>query len=80
MGRRGVAYNVGGVKDCDGKGARPNPEHLKDPESEESEEVIAYRVEAGVCAGFEDAEEKEGRESETPEDEEYGGYGILEYG
>lgn len=57
MRRRGMAHNVGGVEDRDGKGARPNPEHLENPESEESEKVVAYRVEAGVCAGFEDAEE-----------------------
>lgn len=80
MRRRGVAYNVGGVKNRDGEGARPNPEHLKDPESKESEEVVAHRVKAGVCSSFENAEEEEGREAEAPEHEEYGGYDILEYG
>lgn len=79
MWRRGVAHNVGGVENRDGKGARPNPEHLETPESEESKKVVAHRVEAGVCASFEDTEEEEGREAEAPEHEEYGGYDILEY-
>lgn len=79
MWRRGVAHNVGRVEDRDGKGARPNPKHLETPESEESEKVVAHRVEAGVRAGFEDAEEEECREADAPKHEEYGGYDILEY-
>lgn len=77
MGRRGVTHNVGGVKDRYWEGTRPNPEHLEDPKSEESEEEVAHRIEAGVGASFEDAEEEEGGEAEAPQHEEYGGYDIL---
>lgn len=78
MGRRGVAYNVRGIKDRYWEGTRPNPEHLEDPKSQEPEEEIAHRVEAGVGASFEDAEEEEGREAEAPEHEKHGSYNILE--
>lgn len=59
MGRRGVAYDVRGIENRNGEGTRPDPEHLEDPKSKKSEEVVTHRVETRVGAGFEDAEEEE---------------------
>ena len=54
-----IARDGGGVEDRDGQGDGPHPEHLKDPEAQEGEELVALVVEAVILARLEDAEEEE---------------------
>lgn len=68
-----VLRHIRTIQHRDGQGNKPYPEHLEDPEPEEGKEFIAFVVEAVVFAGFEDAEEQEAGEAETPEHNEEGG-------
>ena len=58
------------VKHRDRQTARPDPEHLKDPEPEKLEEVIPLVVEAVVFARLDDPEEQEAGEARAPEHHE----------
>ena len=67
-----VLRDVGGVEDGDGEGDDPDPDHLKHPEAEEGEELVALVVEAVVGAGLDDAEEEEAGQARAPEHDEEG--------
>ena len=51
--------------------------HLKHPESQELEEVIAFVIEARVRPGLDDPEEQEARKSQCPDHDQYGRYYIA---
>lgn len=65
--------HVGRVEDRHGQRDGPDPDHLKHPEAEKGEELVALVVEAVVLAGLEDAEEQEPGQAEAPEHDEEGG-------
>lgn len=54
------------IQDGHGQRDRPDPQHLKDPESKEGKELVSLIVEAVVFASFENAKEEETRESCAP--------------
>lgn len=76
----GVARDGGRVEDGDGQRDGPNPEHLKDPEAEEGEELVPLVIEAVVLARFEDAEEEEAGESGAPDHHEEGDDDLASMG
>jgi len=67
-----ILRNIWRVQDRNWERDDPDPDHLEDPEAEEFEEVIAFIVEAIIFAGFEDAEEEEARESQSPDHDKDG--------
>lgn len=67
-----VARYVGRVEERDGQRDDPDPEHLKDPEAEEGEELTAHLIEALIFARLENAEEEESCEAQRPDYHEEG--------
>lgn len=66
----GVLRDIGRVQDGNGERDGPDPDHLKDPEAQKGEELVADLVEAIVFSGFEYTEEEEAGEPGPPEHDE----------
>lgn len=75
-----VLQHVRRVQNSDRHADRPHPQHLKDPEAEEREELVSLVVKSVVAAGLEDAEEQESRETRRPKHDEDAGDDLASIG
>ena len=64
--------DVGRIEDSDWQRDDPDPDHLKDPESEKGEEFVSLVVEAVVFAGLDDSEEEKAGKAGAPYHDEEG--------
>lgn len=55
----------------------PDPEHLKDPETQEGEEFLAHFIKAVIFACFQDTEEEERCKADGPGDKKEGDYELA---
>lgn len=65
-----VSRHVGRVEQRDGQRHGPDPNHLKDPEPQEWQELAALIVEAVIFACFEDPVEQKAGEADGPDNDE----------
>jgi hypothetical protein len=63
-----ILRDIGTVDQRNGQRNSPDPKHLKDPEAEKREKLVALVVEAVILARLDDAEEEEAGEAEGPDD------------
>ena len=68
------------IQDRDWQTDDPYPEHLKDPEPKEWEELIPLVVKSIVLASLQNPEEQEAREAGGPEHDKDAGYNLSSIG
>ena len=71
-----ILLDIWWIQDCDRQGNNPDPDHLKDPETKELEEVVPLIVKSIVFPSLENTEEEKSWELEASDHDREGGNNL----